>query len=118
MPDYILIVEDDKGIRQLINTILSQVGYQVLEAADGRTAMTLATQCPPRLILLDMHLPRMNGHEFLRQLPTVTSGRIPVVIITVDRQVRYSQDVRMVAGVLIKPFTVDELLAVVRKYLS
>ncbi len=117
MADYILTVEDDEGIRQLIETLLSREGYQVVGAPDGQTALTLVTQHPPALILLDMQLPRMNGHEFLTQLHAQTKHPIPIVIVTVDHLILASQDVKVAAGVLIKPFTVDELLEAVRKCL-
>ncbi len=117
MADYILTVEDDEGIRQLIETLLSREDYQVVGAADGQTALTLVTQHPPALILLDMQLPRMNGHEFLTRLRAQTKQPIPIVIVTVDHLILSSQDAKLATDVLIKPFTVDELLAAVRKCL-
>ncbi len=116
MGDYILTVEDDAGIRQLVETLLTKEGYKVIGAPDGQTALTLVAQCPPALILLDMQLPRMNGHDFLARLRAQVEKPIPVVIVTVDHLILSSQDAKAAVDVLIKPFTVDELIKTVHKY--
>ncbi len=118
MDSYILTVEDDAGIRQLIETLLANEGYTVKGAPDGPAALTLIAQCPPALILLDMQLPHMNGHVFLERLRAQTEQPIPVLIVTVDHLTVSAPDVKATSGVLIKPFTVDDLLSAVRKCLS
>lgn len=118
MANYVLTVEDDDGVRQLIDAILSREGYQVVGAPDGETALRLIAKRPPGLILLDMQLPGINGSEFLTKLLALTTRRVPVIVVTVDHSIRSSQEARTVDEVLIKPFAVDELTSTAAKYLS
>jgi CheY-like chemotaxis protein len=57
----ILVVDDDKEIREAIRTLLMQEGYNVVTAADGIEALDALTQHPVRLILLDVMMPKMDG---------------------------------------------------------
>src|SRR5262249_37870906 len=64
----ILIVEDEKGARQALSSLLSDEGYQVLAAAEGGSALSMALQEEPDLILLDIRLPDMDGLTVLERL--------------------------------------------------
>lgn len=79
----ILLVEDSKPIRRANESALQKAGYEVICAEDGESALELAREHLPELILLDMILPKMSGPEVLRQLKndTVTAG-IPVVVLS------------------------------------
>ncbi|MFI5275603.1 MAG: response regulator [Candidatus Saccharimonadales bacterium] len=81
---FILIVEDEKPLREAYQTILSTNGHKVEAAADGEAALTVLKNLKemPDLILLDMKLPRVTGLEFLRRLPDeVPSATKSTVII-------------------------------------
>lgn len=67
-PASILIVDDDTVIRELLADFLTQRGYQVLTAQDGAAALAVVDERPPGLVLLDIHLPDMNGVTVLREL--------------------------------------------------
>jgi CheY-like chemotaxis protein len=115
--DYILIVEDDVGIRQFIEVLLSKEGYETAGAPNGEIALQMVARRQPALILLDMQMPTMNGSEFLDRLGLIADRHIPVIIVTVDHLVLTSEDVQRVDDVLIKPFRVDELLTAMAKLL-
>ena len=68
MKARILIVEDEKTARQALSSLLSDEGYEVLAAADGATAQTIALQQEPDLILLDIRLPDIDGLTVLEKL--------------------------------------------------
>jgi len=66
MPIKILVVEDDEINRKLFVSLLREGGYEVAEAADGRTAVELIERESPSLVLMDINLPKMSGYEVLR----------------------------------------------------
>jgi CheY-like chemotaxis protein len=115
--DYVLIVEDDAGIRQFIDVLLSKEGYETAGAPNGEIALQMIARRQPALVLLDMQMPTMNGSEFLKRLALITDRHIPVIIVTVDHLVLTSEDAQKAEGVLIKPFRVDELFAIMDKHL-
>jgi CheY-like chemotaxis protein len=80
--DTILIVDDSKFIAQAYSHILVNLGYRVLIARDGKTGLFAAITRSPRLILLSMFMPDMDGPEALRTLKQTPSTKdIPVVVI-------------------------------------
>jgi|GEM_PF-1222017 len=108
----ILVVEDDAGIRESVCTILADEGYPVLSAVNGKDAIDLlrSTSPRPRLILLDLMMPVMNGWEFYARtrLDNVIAA-IPVVVMSA-----YEGDARTGSLTLLKkPLRLDELLAAV-----
>jgi CheY-like chemotaxis protein len=79
----ILLVEDSKPIRQENERVLVEAGYEVVCAVDGESALTLAVEHKPDLILLDMILPRMSGPEVLEHLKKdAATANIPVVVLS------------------------------------
>lgn len=85
----ILIVEDDREIRESLSELLELEGYRTAAAADGGDALNyLAKQPAPHLILLDLMMPVMNGLEFRRQqLLDRDLATIPVIVLTAGREV-------------------------------
>jgi CheY-like chemotaxis protein len=79
----VLIVDDYPGARYLRSRILSDAGYEVLEASSGEEALRIASERRPSLVLLDVNLPDVNGTEVCRRLKAKpeTMG-IPVIQIT------------------------------------
>lgn len=83
----ITIVDDDRDIREMVEIILSQAGFQVRAAADGETALQCIQDNPPDLILLDVRLPGMSGYEVCRRIkrkPMLVD--IPIVFLTARGQ--------------------------------
>jgi CheY-like chemotaxis protein len=79
----VLVVEDDKGTRDVIRRTLSKHGWRVHEAENGQVALDRVAQQLPELILLDLMMPEMDGFEFLAELRRNQAWRsIPVVVLT------------------------------------
>ncbi len=79
----ILIVEDHDSNRALVERVLSEYGYCLLTALDGREAIEIATLEHPDLILMDMKLPRVDGYQATRTLKQQSmTADIPIVALT------------------------------------
>ncbi len=79
--ETILIVDDERDLRDALKTALSEAKYKVLEAEDGEKGLELARSENPDLILLDITMPHMNGHQVLRELRAHPSGKNPKIIL-------------------------------------
>jgi CheY-like chemotaxis protein len=114
MGSYVLIVEDDPDIREVICDLLRVEGHVVREAADGLQALELLTSAAelPFLILLDLMMPRMNGWELVERLCADTAlALVPVCTVSA-----MDGPVEGVAHALRKPVEVEELLAIVARF--
>ena len=110
----ILIVEDDARIRHYLQAVLSSSGYDVLEAANGHNALSMAAQHDPDLILLDLGLPDRDGQELIRSLRGWTQR--PIVVVSARGHV-LDKVMALDGGAddyVTKPFGTEELLARVR----
>lgn len=116
----ILVVDDDPNSRKIIELMLSSQGYSLLFAENGREAVARAGDSLPELILMDVLMPIMNGHEATRLLKAdPRTQRIPVVALTALAFATDRQEA-LAAGCddyLSKPFTRCELLEVVGRHL-
>ena len=82
-PTRILLVEDNDENRTLAKFLLTQAGYEIIEATTGSQALEQGAACHPALILLDIQLPELSGYEViarLRQNPDM--ARIPIIALT------------------------------------
>ena len=113
----ILLVEDDAAIREALNEVLGDLGYEVVSAPDGNGGLQLAAeQTEPCPILLDWRMPVLDGSEFLARLRELPRGReFPVILSTADRSATDAAMGDQVAAVLSKPFDLDALLAALRR---
>ena len=79
----VLFVEDDSATRAGYKKFLTNFGYQVMPAATGKEALTLASTCAPDVIVLDLGLPDIDGWEVARQLKaSPTTATIPIIALT------------------------------------
>lgn len=112
----ILVVDDDRGIREFVHSVLADEGYEVAEAVDGRDALQQADVARPDVILLDMRMPVMDGWEFARTYRQRPGPHAPIVIVTAALDVaRDAKDIGA-DGFLAKPFHLDDLLALVERH--
>lgn len=110
----VLLIEDEKPIRRFVKPYLENLDFKVIEAKSGKEGLALASSHQPKVILLDLGLPDMDGLEVLSQLRKWT--QIPVIILTAR-----GKDKDKVEGLnagaddyLAKPFDVTELAARIR----
>jgi len=116
----ILVVEDNSDHRELIQLILEQqLGRETTWAADGIQAMQMVEKEKPSLVVLDADLPRLDGLHFARWLKSNPATRdTPVIMLTVTDVTRLEAKRAGCDEYLEKPFDVDQLVAMVRRYLS
>ena len=114
----ILVVDDDKGVRDAMAGILNDFGYEVAAAADAYEALTLIEDSSFGLVLTDLNMPGMDGLTLAGRIKNNSST--PVVLITASdrRSVEERLKRSPVDSVLFKPFRVDELMEVVIKAFS
>jgi DNA-binding response OmpR family regulator len=113
----ILIVDDDAEIRLLLTELLTRAGFQVVEAADGKSALRQLFDNPPALVILDVTMPEMDGYQTLERIRDLSD--VPVIMLTARTQ--ELERVRGLSGgaddYVAKPFGRQELLARVQALL-
>ncbi len=108
----LLIVEDDRGVRESLARALQYEGYEVATAADGREAMKMVRQGGLDAMVLDVMMPELDGLEVARKL-RLEGQRIPILMLTARHEIS-DRVAGLEAGAddyLVKPFALDELLA-------
>lgn len=115
----VLVVDDSPVMRMSLRQALEMAGFNVQVAEDGAAALQkVKAGFRPDLILTDLHMPNVDGLEFLRQVRPVLRFT-PILVLTTESQgARRDQAKRLGAtGWLVKPVSGDDLLAVVRRVL-
>ena len=109
----ILVADDDEDIRFLVRVVLERGGYRVIAAPDGESALRLAEEQAPDLVLLDVSMPVMGGHELCQAITAGNSSPPPVIFLsahaTPEDRVR-GLEVGAI-DYIVKPFDRGELLA-------
>jgi two-component system, OmpR family, response regulator CpxR len=119
MPRDILVVDDDRDIRETLGEILNHEGYHVEMAENGARAIELIRRGPaPSLVLLDLMMPVMSGWEFLEQAETdETLHDIPVLVVSAMPAPLAPPESRGgVKACLHKPLKLEQLLDLVHQY--
>ncbi len=115
MTPSVLIVDDDRFVRKLISTTLEDVaGFDLLEAEDGEAAIAAAVEHRPRLVFLDIDMPRLDGISVLRRLRAMKElDGMRVIVLTAAHE--YERDARDAGAdeFLTKPFSPLALLRLV-----
>lgn len=118
-PYCVVSVEDDLGIFRIIEASLRPLPIELHHAATGREALTLIGQCRPKLIILDISLPDMNGWDVLQGLSKLEIERPKVLVLTAfnnptHRLIGHLQNVTFMS----KPFLPKELSTAVKDVLN
>ena len=112
----VLVIDDDLPTLETLELMLQVSGYQVWTSGYARDAMRLAQQHKPDVILLDLMMPEADGFKVQEQLRThPETARIPIVLISAHHTVRTAAKSMRIAGVLEKPFHLDELVKCVEQ---
>lgn len=113
----VLVVDDESAVRNLVQSVLRTMGYEVTVASGGREALraVYAESATPALLVTDIDMPGMTGIELAARL-TAERPSVRVIFMTADTASaeRARDRARFVAAVLLKPFTTGELREVVR----
>lgn len=115
----VLIVEDDKSIRDALQELLESEGYPVISATNGSKALTFlrAAEVLPRIILLNLMMPVMNGIQFrAEQEQDARLGAIPVILMTADRQIESKRMKIGARGFVRKPFEIADVIKKIERY--
>ena len=113
----VLIADDEPFVRITLSKLLKLEGHNVVAAADGQAALDSALANPPDLILSDMHMPRLSGRELLAAVRgDVRLAHTRFAFLTGEAQsvVGAEADVAQADGFLSKPFSRDQLLALLK----
>jgi CheY-like chemotaxis protein len=117
--ERILIAEDDEGIRNLLTKLLRRYGYRTESVRDGREAVDELARNRYEVLILDLMMPAMTGHDVLEHLRAHPCGGLRVIILSAvaPREIREIAG-DPVAAILSKPFQLSELVEVVARVAS
>lgn len=119
MKGKVLIVDDQFGIRILLNEVFQKEGYQTFQAANGVQALEILTKDNPDIVLLDMKIPGMDGIEILKRMKKLNQD-IRVIIMTAYGELDMIQEAKDLGALthFAKPFDIDDLREAVKKYIA
>jgi len=118
MSKKILIVDDSNSMRQMIRFTLEEEGYQVEEAVNGLKGTEKLDSFLPDLIITDIHMPEMNGIEFISQTRDHSKFKFtPIIVLTTESEMNMQEEGKKAGATawLVKPFSPDLLIDTVKK---
>ena len=120
MAKVILTVDDSASVRQMVKFTLVDAGYTVIEAVDGKDALTKLTT-PVNLVITDLNMPNLDGIGLIKRLRANPACKgIPIIMLTTESQDSRKQEGKAAGatGWIVKPFATQQLLAVVKRVLG
>jgi two-component system chemotaxis response regulator CheY len=114
----VLIVDDSAAIRQSISFVLEQGGYEVLEACDGMDALAKLPSPAVQLIITDVNMPNLDGIGFIKKVRENAAYKfVPIIVLTTESQNSKMEEGKAAGatGWIVKPFSAEKLLSVVKK---
>ncbi len=117
----VLVIDDEADVRLLCRMNLRHAGYEVLEADGGEHGVALANERTPDAVILDLMMPRFDGHEVLRRLrATPASAEVPVLVLTADGRIDSHRACYALGAdaVVTKPFMPESLTDGVARLIS
>lgn len=115
----VLIVDDDEDVRDAVAAVLRREGHDVDMAADGAAGLEALARRLPDLVLVDVTMPNMSGHELTREIRRRHGDALPVVMLSgaPEERVRAAAGEGRVHGWVGKPFELEELTSTVTRIL-
>lgn len=117
MGKRVMAVDDSATVRQVLQLTLEGAGYEVIEAVDGKDALTKLANAPVDMMVTDLNMPNMDGIELIRNVRLSPGNRfMPIIMLTTESQPEKKQEGKAAgaSGWIVKPFKPEQLLAVVR----
>lgn len=121
MAKTILIVDDSASLRQVVSIALKSAGYDVVEACDGKDALTKLDGRKLHLIISDVNMPNMDGISLIRELRALPAYKFtPILTLTTESTTEKKMEGKDAGatGWIVKPFNPEKLLATVNKVLG
>lgn len=121
MAKTFLIVDDSASMRQLVSFTVQDAGYDVVTAENGKVALEKITGRRIDMVITDLNMPEMDGISLIRSLRSMPDYRfVPIIMLTTEALEAKKQEGRAAgaSGWIVKPFTPDKLLGVVRKFVK
>ena len=118
MAKTILIIDDSESIREIVSFTLENEGYKVLVGEDGQKALKFLDNGPIDLILTDLHMPVMNGIEFIKVVRNNPNHKsVPILFLTTESQTAKKMEAKEAGatGWIIKPFVPAKLIEAINK---
>ena len=117
MGKRIMTVDDSTTVRKVLNITLTQAGYEVIEAVDGKEALSLFSENNVDLLVTDLNMPNLDGVDLIKQVRQKPGNRfMPIIMLTSESQLDKKQEGKMAgaSGWVTKPFKPEQLLSIVR----
>ena len=114
----VLLAEDDRALRRFLEVVLERAGYQVISASDGLEAMKLVLSSPVDVVITDVMMPSLSGHEFcrfLRNSPTLS--HLPIILLSALERKDGNQNAEQADAFLSKPVSGESLVECIEKLL-
>ncbi|HAM53439.1 MAG TPA: two-component system response regulator [Nitrospiraceae bacterium] len=121
MSKTIMAVDDSASVRMMVNFTLSRLGFEIVEAVNGKDALKKLDKKPVHMLIADVNMPELDGISLVRKVREHPSYRfIPIIILTTESQKAKKQEGKAAGatGWIVKPFKPDQLIAVVKKVLA
>jgi len=118
----IMTVDDSTTVRQMVSFTLSDAGYQIVEACDGKDALSkLGDSATIDMLITDLNMPNLDGIELIKNVRTQPRHKfVPILMLTTESQETKKQQGKAAgaSGWIVKPFSATQLVDVVRKLLK
>jgi two-component system chemotaxis response regulator CheY len=117
-----MTVDDSTTVRQMVSFTLSDAGYQIVEACDGKDALSkLGDSATIDMLITDLNMPNLDGIELIKNVRTQPRHKfVPILMLTTESQETKKQQGKAAgaSGWIVKPFSATQLVDVVRKLLK
>ena len=114
----VLLAEDDRAVRRLLEVVLERAGYQVISAADGLAAMKLVLSEPVDVVVTDAMMPNISGHEFCRFIRNSPAlANLPVILLSALERKDTNHTGEQADAFLPKPVSSESLIECIEKLL-
>jgi two-component system, cell cycle response regulator DivK len=121
MTKRILVVEDQEDLREVLRTLLTGSGYEMLEAADGRAGVEKAKAERPDLILMGIQMPVLNGYDATQQIKAEPNLKATPIIAVSSFAMKGDEEKARASGCdsyVTKPYSPMQLLRLIKGYLD
>jgi two-component system chemotaxis response regulator CheY len=119
----VLIVDDSATLRMSVEMTLKPVGYDIIQAVNGKDGLKVLTSLDeqgklPDMIISDINMPIMGGIEFIQEVKKTKFRYLPILVLTTEREESKKQEGKQAgaSGWLVKPFQPQTLITVVKKF--